>query len=203
MLTQFINLLVCWLTTADTQPFYAEQDYRMSDYSHCVCHVPEFIGLVSPMAVFFRSPTAKEQVHSGRKLDWYHIPGWKREEAVGTVLSRSHRSQPRQVKILLMLPLELEWKRQVFLENDRTFKSYVVSLREGKASGKTVCLLTLKGDFTLSGSTAEDLSELVTMFLSGLSERSQYAVALRDVSSQGGTPQFTCRVIHFKFIPDS
>ncbi|XP_072246199.1 unconventional myosin-VIIb [Leuresthes tenuis] len=57
-------------------------------------------------------------------------------------------------------------------------------IREGKASGKTVCLLTLKGDFTLSGSTAEDLSELVTMFLSGLSERSQYAVALTDVSSQ-------------------
>ncbi|XP_058494755.1 unconventional myosin-VIIa [Solea solea] len=60
----------------------------------------------------------------------------------------------------------------------------VNTIREAKASGQAVCLLTLKGDFTLSGSVAEDMSELVTMFLSGLTERSQYAVALRDVSSQ-------------------
>lgn len=57
--------------------------------------------------------------------------------------------------------------------------------REGKASGQAVCLRTLKGDFTLSGSGAEDMSELVTMFLSGLTERSQYAVALREVERQG------------------
>ncbi|KAM9761609.1 unconventional myosin-VIIb [Menidia menidia] len=57
-------------------------------------------------------------------------------------------------------------------------------VKESKISGQTVCLLTLKGDFTLSGSTAEDLSELVTMFLSGLSERSQYAVAIKEVISQ-------------------
>ncbi|KAM7410516.1 hypothetical protein PAMA_001789 [Pampus argenteus] len=57
----------------------------------------------------------------------------------------------------------------------------VNTTREGKASGHTVCLLTLKGDFTLSGSTVEDMAELVTMFLSGLTERSQYAVALKDM----------------------
>uniref|UniRef100_A0A4W6DJT9 Myosin VIIBa n=1 Tax=Lates calcarifer TaxID=8187 RepID=A0A4W6DJT9_LATCA len=60
----------------------------------------------------------------------------------------------------------------------------VNTIREGKASGQAVCLLTLKGDFTLSGSTAEDMAELVTMFLSGLTERSQYAVALKDVDRQ-------------------
>uniref|UniRef100_A0A096LUU3 Si:ch73-194h10.2 n=1 Tax=Poecilia formosa TaxID=48698 RepID=A0A096LUU3_POEFO len=60
----------------------------------------------------------------------------------------------------------------------------VNTVREGKTSSLAVCLLTLKGDFTLSGSFAEDMSELITMFLSGLTERSKYAVALREVSSQ-------------------
>lgn len=59
------------------------------------------------------------------------------------------------------------------------------SLREVKASGQAVCLLTLKGDFTLSGSMTEDMYELITVFLSGLTERSQYAVALKDVDRQG------------------
>ncbi|XP_054646683.1 unconventional myosin-VIIb [Dunckerocampus dactyliophorus] len=52
------------------------------------------------------------------------------------------------------------------------------------AKGPAVSLLTLKGDFTLSGSTAEDMAELVTMFLSGLTERSQYAVALKEMDKQ-------------------
>ncbi|XP_059197185.1 unconventional myosin-VIIb [Centropristis striata] len=60
----------------------------------------------------------------------------------------------------------------------------VHTVREGKASGQAVSLLTLKGDFTLSGSTAEDMAELVTMFLSGLTERSQYAVTLKEVDRQ-------------------
>ncbi|XP_034556960.1 unconventional myosin-VIIa [Notolabrus celidotus] len=58
----------------------------------------------------------------------------------------------------------------------------VNTIREGKASGQAVSLLTLKGDFTLSGSAAGDMAELITMFLSGLTERSQYAVALREAS---------------------
>uniref|UniRef100_A0A8C2X0R2 Uncharacterized protein n=1 Tax=Cyclopterus lumpus TaxID=8103 RepID=A0A8C2X0R2_CYCLU len=60
----------------------------------------------------------------------------------------------------------------------------VHTVREGKASGQVVSLLTLKGDFTLSGGTAEDMAELVTMFLSGLRERSQYAVTLKDADGQ-------------------
>uniref|UniRef100_A0A3Q1IFF7 Uncharacterized protein n=1 Tax=Anabas testudineus TaxID=64144 RepID=A0A3Q1IFF7_ANATE len=60
----------------------------------------------------------------------------------------------------------------------------VNTVREVKASGQAVCLLTLKGDFTLSGTTTEDMYELITMFLSGLTERSQYAVALKDVNRQ-------------------
>lgn len=45
--------------------------------------------------------------------------------------------------------------------------------------------MTLKGDFTLSGSSADEMYELVTMFLSGLTERSEYAVALTDANRQG------------------
>uniref|UniRef100_A0AAQ6I9S3 Uncharacterized protein n=1 Tax=Anabas testudineus TaxID=64144 RepID=A0AAQ6I9S3_ANATE len=60
----------------------------------------------------------------------------------------------------------------------------VTGVNTVKASGQAVCLLTLKGDFTLSGTTTEDMYELITMFLSGLTERSQYAVALKDVNRQ-------------------
>ncbi|KAI3369062.1 hypothetical protein L3Q82_026031 [Scortum barcoo] len=60
----------------------------------------------------------------------------------------------------------------------------VNTIREGKASGKAVSLLTLKGDFTLSGSAADDMAELITMFLSGLTERSQYAVTLKEADKQ-------------------
>ncbi|XP_015236451.1 PREDICTED: unconventional myosin-VIIa-like [Cyprinodon variegatus] len=60
----------------------------------------------------------------------------------------------------------------------------VNTIREGKTSGPRICLLTLKGDFILSGASVEDMAELTTMFLSGLTERSVYAVALKDVNSQ-------------------
>ncbi|XP_037530284.1 unconventional myosin-VIIa [Nematolebias whitei] len=60
----------------------------------------------------------------------------------------------------------------------------VNTVREGKAYGQAVSLLTLKGDFNLGGSKAEDMSELITMFISGLTERSQYAVTLKEVNSQ-------------------
>ncbi|XP_051232589.1 unconventional myosin-VIIa [Dicentrarchus labrax] len=60
----------------------------------------------------------------------------------------------------------------------------VNTTREGKASGQVVSLLTLKGDFTLSGGTTEDMAELITMFLSGLTERSQYAVTLKEADRQ-------------------
>ena len=48
-----------------------------------------------------------------------------------------------------------------------------------------MCLLTLRGDFTLSGAMTEDLAALVLVFLAGLRERSQYGVALKDASSPG------------------
>uniref|UniRef100_A0A671UJM9 Myosin VIIB n=1 Tax=Sparus aurata TaxID=8175 RepID=A0A671UJM9_SPAAU len=53
-----------------------------------------------------------------------------------------------------------------------------------ETSGQAVSLLTLKGDFTLAGNTAEDMAELVTMFLSGLTERSRYAVTLKESDRQ-------------------
>ncbi|XP_051562758.1 unconventional myosin-VIIb-like [Myxocyprinus asiaticus] len=47
---------------------------------------------------------------------------------------------------------------------------------------KSVCLLTLKGDFTLNAIMALDISDLVAMFLAGLIERSHYAVTLKEVN---------------------
>ncbi|XP_048055664.1 unconventional myosin-VIIa [Megalobrama amblycephala] len=49
---------------------------------------------------------------------------------------------------------------------------------------KCVCLLTLKGDFTLNAIVASDISDLVAMFLAGLLQRSQFAVALQEVNRQ-------------------
>uniref|UniRef100_A0A671UIK1 Myosin VIIB n=1 Tax=Sparus aurata TaxID=8175 RepID=A0A671UIK1_SPAAU len=60
----------------------------------------------------------------------------------------------------------------------------IVEKRALKSSGQAVSLLTLKGDFTLAGNTAEDMAELVTMFLSGLTERSRYAVTLKESDRQ-------------------
>lgn len=70
---------------------------------------------------------------------------------------------------------------------NRVFGSVVV-LRNVKKSGQAVSLMTLKGDFTLSGPSAADMAELITMFVSGLTERSQYAVALKEVEKQGQCP---------------
>uniref|UniRef100_H3D8C8 Myosin VIIBa n=1 Tax=Tetraodon nigroviridis TaxID=99883 RepID=H3D8C8_TETNG len=58
----------------------------------------------------------------------------------------------------------------------------VNTIRDGK--GQAASLLTLKGDFTLSGASAEDMTELITMFLSGLTERSRFAVTLREAETQ-------------------
>uniref|UniRef100_A0AAQ6IG54 Uncharacterized protein n=1 Tax=Anabas testudineus TaxID=64144 RepID=A0AAQ6IG54_ANATE len=78
----------------------------------------------------------------------------------------------------------INWTGITFLD-EREKRLLQLSFPEVKASGQAVCLLTLKGDFTLSGTTTEDMYELITMFLSGLTERSQYAVALKDVNRQG------------------
>ncbi|KAM6963110.1 unconventional myosin-VIIb [Aplochiton taeniatus] len=55
----------------------------------------------------------------------------------------------------------------------------VNTTRDSKVS---VCLMTLKGDFTLHAPMAGDMAELVHMFLDGLRKRSEYAVALQEVS---------------------
>nr|XP_055069781.1 LOW QUALITY PROTEIN: unconventional myosin-VIIa [Misgurnus anguillicaudatus] len=47
---------------------------------------------------------------------------------------------------------------------------------------KSLCFLTLKGDFTLNAIMAVDISELVAMLLTGLIERSHYAVTLQEVN---------------------
>ncbi|XP_071373725.1 unconventional myosin-VIIb [Centroberyx affinis] len=78
----------------------------------------------------------------------------------------------------------LDEKERRLLELSFPEVTGVNTIREGKASGQAVCLLTLKGDFTLSGAMAEDMAELLHMFLSGLMERSQYAVALKEVNRQ-------------------
>uniref|UniRef100_A0A8C5BBM4 Myosin VIIBa n=1 Tax=Gadus morhua TaxID=8049 RepID=A0A8C5BBM4_GADMO len=59
----------------------------------------------------------------------------------------------------------------------------VNTVRWEEPQGVSVCLLTLRGDFTLSGAMTEDLAALVLVFLAGLRERSQYGVALKDASS--------------------
>uniref|UniRef100_A0AAY4EUX2 Uncharacterized protein n=1 Tax=Denticeps clupeoides TaxID=299321 RepID=A0AAY4EUX2_9TELE len=56
----------------------------------------------------------------------------------------------------------------------------VNTMREGKAFGQSVCLLTLKGDFMLNAVSAADIANLTTMFLDGLRERSEYAVTLQE-----------------------
>uniref|UniRef100_A0A668AG22 Si:ch73-194h10.2 n=1 Tax=Myripristis murdjan TaxID=586833 RepID=A0A668AG22_9TELE len=68
----------------------------------------------------------------------------------------------------------INWTGITFLD-ERERRLVELSFPEvigGKVSVQSVSLLTLKGDFTLSGSMAEDMAELVHMFLSGLRDRS-------------------------------
>lgn len=51
-----------------------------------------------------------------------------------------------------------------------------------------MCLLTLKGDFTLTTVNAAEIVDLIVRFQGGLTERSQYAVALQEVNRQGQAP---------------
>uniref|UniRef100_W5MDG5 Myosin VIIBb n=1 Tax=Lepisosteus oculatus TaxID=7918 RepID=W5MDG5_LEPOC len=56
--------------------------------------------------------------------------------------------------------------------------------RSEKTHGQTVTLATLKGDFVLNSPNAANIADLLVMFLEGLKERSQYAVALQEASKQ-------------------
>ncbi|KAJ8418640.1 hypothetical protein AAFF_G00001390 [Aldrovandia affinis] len=60
----------------------------------------------------------------------------------------------------------------------------VNTIRDGKDFGQSVFLSTLKGDLTFGAIMAGDIAELIHMFLGGLRERSQYAVALQEVDKQ-------------------
>lgn len=59
-----------------------------------------------------------------------------------------------------------------------------MSYSENKSSG-IVCLTTPRGEYELKVVKANELVELVNMFLSGLKKRSLYAVAIQDFTSQG------------------
>ncbi|KAG9341588.1 hypothetical protein JZ751_019103 [Albula glossodonta] len=58
------------------------------------------------------------------------------------------------------------------------------TMRDAKGFGQTLFLSTLKGDFTLKALMAGGIAELLHMFLGGLRERSEYAVALQEANKQ-------------------
>uniref|UniRef100_I3KT63 Si:ch73-194h10.2 n=1 Tax=Oreochromis niloticus TaxID=8128 RepID=I3KT63_ORENI len=77
----------------------------------------------------------------------------------------------------------INWTGITFLD-EREKRLAELSFPEVMAVNTAVSLVTLKGDFTLSGPSAADMAELITMFVSGLTERSQYAVALKEAEKQ-------------------
>ncbi|XP_076871226.1 unconventional myosin-VIIb [Brachyhypopomus gauderio] len=78
----------------------------------------------------------------------------------------------------------LDERERKFLELSYPMVTGVNTMREGKSFGQSVCLLTLKGDFTLNAVAAGNIVDVVALFLAGLTERSQYAVALQEVNRQ-------------------
>ncbi|XP_066519124.1 unconventional myosin-VIIb [Hoplias malabaricus] len=78
----------------------------------------------------------------------------------------------------------LDERERKLLELSYPMVTGINTKREGKTFGQSVCLLTLKGDFTLNAVLAADIVDLVTLFLVGLTERSLYAVALQEVNRQ-------------------
>ncbi|XP_062852568.1 unconventional myosin-VIIb [Trichomycterus rosablanca] len=78
----------------------------------------------------------------------------------------------------------LDERERKYLELSYPMVSRVTTTREGKSVGQSVCLQTLRGDFTLNAVHAGDVVDLIAMFIAGLTERSQYAVALQEVNRQ-------------------
>uniref|UniRef100_A0A6Q2ZDT3 Uncharacterized protein n=1 Tax=Esox lucius TaxID=8010 RepID=A0A6Q2ZDT3_ESOLU len=82
----------------------------------------------------------------------------------------------------------INWTGITFLdEKERRLLQLSYPEVTGKAFDKSVTLLTLKGDFTLNSVMAGSISELILLFLAGLRDRSQYAVALQEVSQDDHT----------------
>ncbi|XP_060723716.1 unconventional myosin-VIIa [Tachysurus vachellii] len=83
--------------------------------------------------------------------------------------------------------LAINWTGITFLdERERKFLelSFPMVNAINTKRNQTVCLLTLKGDFMLNTANAEEIVELIVLFQAGLTERSQYAVALQEVNRQ-------------------
>ncbi|KAJ8356986.1 hypothetical protein SKAU_G00197800 [Synaphobranchus kaupii] len=83
--------------------------------------------------------------------------------------------------------LFLDEKERNLLELSYPMVTEVNLVSDDTPSVQSVSLSTLKGDFNLSAVSAGDMAELVHMFLAGLKERSQYAIALQDANRQDDT----------------
>ncbi|KAF5898435.1 unconventional myosin-VIIa isoform X2, partial [Clarias magur] len=83
--------------------------------------------------------------------------------------------------------LAINWTGITFLdERERKFLelSYPMVNAVNTKRSQTVYLHTMKGDFTLGTVNAGDIVDLIVLFQAGLTERSQYAVALHEVNRQ-------------------
>ncbi|CAN0290451.1 unnamed protein product, partial [Lampetra fluviatilis] len=78
-------------------------------------------------------------------------------------------------------------QEQVLLELSFPDITAVSSSRGAKQHGQSFTLATLKGDeFTFTSSNADDVRDLVVLFLEGLRSRSTYVVALQDSPAPAG-----------------
>lgn len=138
-----------------------------------------------------RSFPTQEQIYHSYQLDRNNLPGWTWEEVSRTLLPNGECHKHQEVDLS---PNNL---RQIYLQQIHNYKNglsstylsmwfdpvFVPSLPHPRS--QSVCLFTLKGDFTLNAIHAADIVDLVVLFQAGLTERSQYAVALQEVNRQG------------------
>ncbi|XP_037533824.1 myosin VIIAa [Nematolebias whitei] len=79
-------------------------------------------------------------------------------------------------------------QEQVLLELSFPEITAVSSSRGGKLQGQSFTLATIKGDeYTFTSNNAEDIRDLVVIFLEGLRQRSKFVVALQDHSAGEGS----------------
>ncbi|MEQ2234302.1 Unconventional myosin-VIIa, partial [Ilyodon furcidens] len=78
-------------------------------------------------------------------------------------------------------------QEQVLLELSFPEITAMSSSRGGKLQGQSFTLATIKGDeYTFTSNNAEDIRDLVVIFLEGLRKRSKYVVGLRDCPIPAG-----------------
>lgn len=68
----------------------------------------------------------------------------------------------------------------------------VLSLYSEGRMREVVCISTLRGEYKLGAVYAHNMVELISKFLSGLKERSVYAVAVQDCNRQGACSTKHC-----------